>query len=237
MDTSNRIICTICARGGSKGVKNKNIKLINGKPLIAHTILQAIESNIFEKIVVSSDSKDILDIAGKYGVDLLINRPSELANDFISKIPAIRHAVKETEATFNTNFTLVVDMDPTSPLRNIYDIKSSINLLIQKNISNVITGSPSRRSPYFNLVEKLDNEKIVLSKKLKVPIFRRQDSPRCYDMNASIYVWKKAALFEFDTVFNSDTELYEMPENRSVDIDNELDFMIVEYLLKNKLND
>jgi CMP-N,N'-diacetyllegionaminic acid synthase len=237
MDTSNRIICTICARGGSKGVKNKNIKLINGKPLIAHTILQAIESNIFEKIVVSSDSKEILDIAGKYGVDLLINRPSELANDFISKIPAIRHAVKETEATFNTNFTLVVDMDPTSPLRNIYDIKSSINLLIQKNISNVITGSPSRRSPYFNLVEKLDNEKIVLSKKLKVPIFRRQDSPRCYDMNASIYVWKKAALFEFDTVFNSDTELYEMPENRSVDIDNELDFMIVEYLLKNKLND
>lgn len=237
MDSSNRIICTICARGGSKGVKNKNIKLINGKPLIAHTILQAIDSNIFEKIVVSSDSKEILEIAGKYGVDLLINRPSELANDFISKIPAIRHAVKETEAAFDTNFTLVVDMDPTSPLRNIYDIKSSVNLLIEKNLSNVITGSPSRRSPYFNLVEKLDNEKIILSKKLKSPIFRRQDSPKCYDMNASIYVWKKAALFEFETVFNSDTELYEMPENRSVDIDNEFDFMIVEYLLKNNLND
>ena len=237
MVASNRIICTICARGGSKGVKNKNIKLINGKPLIVHTILQAIECNIFDKIVVSSDSQEILDIAGQYGVDLLINRPSELANDFISKIPAIRHAVNETEVAFNTNFSLVVDMDPTSPLRNINDIKSSVNLLVKKNISNVITGSPARRSPYFNLVEKIDNEKIILSKKLDKPIYRRQDSPKCYDMNASIYVWKKAALFEFETVFNSDTELYEMPENRSVDIDNELDFLIVEHLLKNKLND
>jgi CMP-N-acetylneuraminic acid synthetase len=237
MDASNRIICTICARGGSKGVKNKNIKLINGKPLIAHTILQAIECNIFDKIVVSSDSQEILDIAGQYGVDLLVNRPSELANDFISKIPAIRHAVNETEVVFNTNFSLVVDMDPTSPLRNINDIKSAVNLLVEKKISNVITGSPARRSPYFNLVEKIDNEKLILSKKLDKPIFRRQDSPKCYDMNASIYVWKKAALFEFETVFNSDTELYEMPENRSIDIDNEFDFMIVEYLLKNKLND
>lgn len=236
MDSSNRIICTICARGGSKGVKNKNIKIIAGKPLIAHTIIQAIESKVFDKIVVSSDSQEILDIAGKYGVDLLINRPSELANDYISKLPAIRHAVNETEAFFDTRFSLVVDMDPTSPLRNINDIRTSINLLIQKNISNLITGSPARRSPYFNLVEKVENDKIILSKKLEKPVFRRQDSPKCYDMNASIYVWKKAALFEYETVFNYDTELYEMPENRSVDIDTELDFVIVEYLLNNNLN-
>ena len=226
------IICTICARSGSKGVKNKNIRLLDGIPLIAHTIIQAVESKIFDMITVSSDSEEILNLSSNYGADLLVNRPSELATEFISKLPAIRHAVEESEFIYGKKFDIIVDMDVTSPLRLIEDIHSVIKLLNEKKVSNIITGSPARRSPYFNLVEEDENGVIRLSKKLVDPIFRRQDSPKCYDMNASIYAWKRNSLFKTETVFNDDTLIYIMPEERSVDIDNELDFKIVEMLIK-----
>jgi CMP-N-acetylneuraminic acid synthetase len=226
------IICTICARSGSKGVKNKNIRLLDGIPLIAHTIIQAVESKIFDMITVSSDSEEILNLSSKYGADLLVRRPSELATEFISKLPAIRHAVEESELIYGKKFDIIVDMDVTSPLRLIEDIHSVIKLLNEKKVSNIITGSPARRSPYFNLVEEDENRVIRLSKKLANPIFRRQDSPKCYDMNASIYAWKRDSLFKGETVFNDDTLIYIMPEERSVDIDNELDFKIVEMLIE-----
>lgn len=225
-------ICTICARGGSKGVKNKNIRLLAGLPLIAHTILQAKESKLFDMITVSSDSQEILDIASKFGADLLVKRPDELASDFISKLPSIRHAVEESEILFGKQFDVIVDMDVTSPLRMIYDIKNAVDLMLDNNVSNVITGAPARRSPYFNLVEEDENGVVGLSKPPQTPLFRRQDSPRCYDMNASIYVWKRYSLFENPTVFNKDTIIYVMPEERSTDIDSELDFEIVEMLFK-----
>ena len=228
------IICTICARSGSKGVLNKNIKNLNGIPLLAYTILQAKESNLFDMICVSSDSNEILEIGSSYGVDLCIKRPNELANDYISKLPAIRHAVEESELRFGRKFDIVVDMDVTSPLRNIDDIKNAIKLLKDNDISNVITGSPARRSPYFNLVELNKNGVAELSKKPINTITRRQDSPSCYDMNASIYVWKRSSLFENPTVFNEDTKIYVMPEERSIDIDTEFDFKIVEMLMKDR---
>lgn len=229
-------ICTICARGGSKGVKNKNIRQIAGLPLIAHTLLQAKESGLFDMIIVSSDSQEILEVSSKYGVDLLINRPPELATDFISKLPAIRHAVSEAEKIHGDKFDVVVDMDATSPLRNIEDIKGAVSLLEDKKISNVITGAPARRSPYFNLVEVDSSGYVKLSKPPETYIARRQDSPLCFDMNASIYVWWRSSLFEFPTVFNKDTLLFEMPEERSTDIDNEFDFQIVEILMNKKAN-
>lgn len=228
-------ICTICARGGSKGVKNKNIRQIAGFPLIAHTILQAKESGLFDMITISSDSEEILEVASKFGADLLVIRPTELATDFISKLPAIRHAVEEAERIHCKQFEVVVDMDVTSPLRIIDDIKGAVELMETKDTSNVITGAPARRSPYFNLVELRENGVVGLSKPPTTPLFRRQDSPKCFDMNASIYVWKRQALFENPTVFNSDTLLFEMPEERSTDIDNEFDFEIVEILMNKRM--
>jgi CMP-N,N'-diacetyllegionaminic acid synthase len=224
-------ICTICARGGSKGVKGKNTRFLLGKPLIAHSIERAKESGLFEAIAVSSDSEQILGFAGKYGADYLIRRPDELATDQAPKIPAIRHCVAEVERQREGAFEVIVDLDATSPLRSADDVRGAVALLENTNAANVITGAPSRRSPYFNLVE-LDGSGIVrLSKPPKTPIVRRQDAPKCYDMNASIYAWKRQTLFASDTIFNADSRLYVMPEERSVDIDSELDFGIVEFLM------
>lgn len=227
-------ICTICARGGSKGVPNKNIRSLLGKPLIAHSILHARATGLFYGVAVDSDSDEILETAGKWGADYLIKRPAELATDTAAKLPAIRHCVAEVERITGRTFATLVDLDATSPLRLPEDIEGCVRLLEERGVGNVITGMPARRSPYFNLVELDENGFARLSKKLAVPVVRRQDAPRCYDMNASVYVWRRDLLFASDTVFNADTLLYEMPEERSIDIDSELDFAFVEFLMGRK---
>ncbi|UTC44453.1 cytidylyltransferase domain-containing protein [Treponema sp. OMZ 857] len=234
MYNNNKILCTICARGGSKGVKGKNFKLINGKPLIAYTIETALQLGVFDHIVVSSDSKDIQNIAVKYGAEVFFTRPAELASDNAAKIPVIRHAFIESEKYYNDEYDILVDLDATSPLRTIDDIKACIDLLIEKKSENVITAMPSRRSPYFNLIERDSSGWWNVSKKLEKEFVRRQDTPSCYDMNASIYVWTRDSILHNDSVFNATTELYVMPEERSIDIDSELDFQFVEFLLNQK---
>lgn len=225
-------LCTLCARGGSKGVKGKNLRLLLGKPLIAHSILQAIESKLFDAVAVSSDSGEILDVARQFGAHVLVRRPDEMATDAAPKVPAIRHCLAEAERMLDTTFEVLVDLDATSPLRLVDDVAGAVALLEKTGVSNVITGAPARRSPYFNLVE-LDSQGFVqLSKPLPVTIERRQDSPRCFDMNASIYVWRRAAFVAEPKVFYADTKLFEMPEERSQDIDSELDFEIVRMLME-----
>jgi len=228
-------ICTICARGGSKGVKNKNIRELAGKPLIAYTLQQACESNLFRLIVVSSDSEEIRNVAQQHGADLVIERPGELASDTAAKIPVIKHCVEQAEQLYKEEFDVIVDLDATSPLRLTEDIEGAVSLLEHGGVSNVITGAPARRSPYFNLVELGDDRVVRLSKSLDKPIVCRQDAPLCFDMNASIYVWTRATLFECPTLFNTDTRLYVMPEGRSIDIDTELDFEIVNFLMLKQL--
>jgi len=227
-------LCTICARGGSKGVKGKNLRALLGKPLIAYSLEQARASGLFDAIAVSSDSEAILEVAQAAGAQHLIKRPDELATDQAAKLPAIRHCVAAVERARGARFDTLVDLDATSPLRSVEDIQGAVAMLESGAYGNVITAMPSRRSPYFNLVELDDQGVARLSKPLPVAIARRQDAPRCYDMNASIYVWRRDVLFESDSVFNRDTRLYVMPEERSVDIDSELDFRVVELLMHDR---
>ncbi len=225
-------LCTICARGGSKGVPGKNVRVIAGRPLIAHSVLQALESRLFEAIAVSSDSDAILQAATEAGATLAVKRPSALAEDTAGKLPAIAHCVQAAEATLGKRFDTIVDLDATSPLRHVADIVGAVELLENTGVTNVITGAPARRSPYFNLVEVTPDGSTQLSKKLPQGILRRQDSPPCFDMNASIYVWRRNSLLMNPGVFYADTRLFEMPEERSHDIDTELDFQIVDMLMK-----
>lgn len=234
MDFTMKRICTICARGGSKGVKNKNIRELHGQPLIAYSIRQAKQSGLFEAVTISSDSPIILDTAKIFGADILVDRPAHLATDEAPKLPAIQHCVLVAEEIMGFQFDTVVDLDATSPLRAVADIREAISLLETRGVSNVITGAPARRSPYFNLVEINEKGVVQLAKKMERPIVRRQDAPPCYDMNASIYLWRRDALFQNQSIFNFDTLLYVMPEERSIDIDNELDFTFVEFLLARK---
>ena len=228
------MLCTICARGGSKGVVRKNARELLGKPLLAWTIEQARQTRLFTAIAFSSDSDELLATALKAGADIAVKRPDEMATDTAPKIPAIRHCLEQAIARSGTSPDIFVDLDVTSPLRLASDISGAVKLLEQTGARSVITGAPARRSPYFNLVEARKDGSVGLSKSAEPPITRRQDAPRCYDMNASIYVWRVAPFLEHPAVFYPDTRLYEMPEERSVDIDSELDFTLVELLLRRR---
>ena len=224
-------LCTICARGGSKGVKGKNVRMLQGLPLIAHSIRQARATRLFDAIAVSSDSDEILSVARDEGVDCLIERPAALASDTAAKLPVIRHCVEIAEAALGWRAEICVDLDATSPLRTSDDILAAVALLDMAGTENVITAMPARRSPYFNMVELDEGGVPRLVKDVATPVTRRQAAPVCYDMNASIYCWRRDALMHGDALFSNGTRLYVMPEERSIDIDSEMDFALVELLM------
>jgi CMP-N-acetylneuraminic acid synthetase len=211
-------------------VPGKNIRPLLGKPLIVHSIEQAQASKLFEHIAVSSDDQAILETARAAGVQHLVQRPPELATDSAAKLPAIRHCVETVEKDIGELFDVVADLQPTSPLRLPSDIVGAVALLDDGDVDNVITGSSAKCSPYFNLVEERSDGSVGLSKPTDPPIVRRQDAPRTFDMNGSIYVWRRATLMRDVGLFLEKTHLFEMPEERSADIDTELDFQFVEFL-------
>jgi CMP-N,N'-diacetyllegionaminic acid synthase len=226
-------IITVCARGGSKGVKGKNVRIMADLPLIAHTLRQAKTAGLFDAFAVSSDSTEILSIAESEGF-IPIMRPEEMASDTAAKIPVIRHCVEAVEEKLKTKFKYCIDLDCTSPLRSIEDIRAVYDLIKRSEVPNVITAMPARRSPYFNMVERDLNGQINLVKRPNPPLKRRQDAPACYDLNASIYAWKREVLHRESGLFLEGTVLYEMPEERSIDIDSELDFEIVNMLMNKR---
>lgn len=228
-------LCTICARGGSKGIPGKNIKLLEGRPLVAHTVEQAVRSGQFSEIAISSDSEAIIEAAMSAGATIAVRRPADMASDNAGKLPAIAHCVLQAEAASGETFDIVVDLDATSPLRSIEDIHGAISMLETTGATSVITAAPARRSPYFNLVERSPDGVVRLSKPGQ-GILRRQDSPPCFDMNASIYVWRRDPFVADPAVFYDDTRLFEMPEERSHDIDTALDFEWVSFLMRRGSN-
>lgn len=231
MDNSlTKHLCTICARGGSKGVPNKNLRPLNGISLIERTVRQARASGLFTGIAVSSDSQGILQAAMDAGADLAVDRPAELATDQADKSPAIVHCARQAEEQMGIRFDTFTDLDVTAPFRTSDDIAGAIALLNRTGAKNVFSVTPSRRSPYFNMVETIGDGPAHLIKPLKEAVLRRQDAPKTYDMNASIYVWRRDVFFPDAPVFTDDTRVFVMPEERSLDIDSELDWMIATFL-------
>jgi CMP-N,N'-diacetyllegionaminic acid synthase len=228
-----QILCTICARGGSKGLPNKNLLKIGDKSLIGHTLSQAKAIDAIDCIIVSSDSNEILKEGEIYAADILLQRSAKLASDDAGKIDAIIDCLNHAESNLNKHFDYVIDLDVTSPLRNLIDIENCLEFTKDQGFKNLITVTNSKKNPYFNQIE-ITNEGPQLVKSGH-NIKGRQSAPKVYDMNASIYVWSRDFLINEKTLFSRDTIVYDMPEERSLDIDNELDFKIVKHLIENEL--
>ena len=155
-------------------------------------------------------------------------RSKKLSSDKSSKIPVIRDALLKSEHEFKKKFDVCIDLDITSPLRKIDDIKNALNLFIKHKKTEILFSvSKARRNPYFNMVE-INNRRISIVKKTHncYPVLRRQDAPNVYDMNASIYIWKRSKLLRSNNLFSKNTNIYVMPQNRSIDIDNHFDLRI-----------
>ena len=222
----------ICARGGSKGIPGKNVREFAGKPLISWTIEQALRVACIDTVIVSSDSDEILDIARNAGAQWTVKRPQQLASDTSSVHPAIQHALQAFQEETNADFESFVLLQTTSPLRADVDIEGAVSIWEQYQPGSVVSASPTRHSPYYTILEKRDDGTLVLSKQLEQPLVRRQDSPECWAMNGAVYVFNKARYFESPQSLYPDSRLYSMPEERSIDIDSELDWKISEMLFE-----
>ena len=225
------ILCTICARKGSKGIKGKNLLKIKNKSLIFYTIDQAQKIKSINDIVISTDLKLSPKELKKRRLKVFFKREKKLSNDKVGKVPVIRDALKRAEKYYNKQYEIIIDLDVTSPLRSLNDIKNAISKFINSKSNNLITLCESRKNPYFNMVEIIKKVPNLVINSRKT-IRRRQDAPKIYDMNASRYLWKRKFLMKSDNLFSKKTMYYLMPVNRSIDIDNINDFKLVKFYLK-----
>jgi CMP-N,N'-diacetyllegionaminic acid synthase len=225
------IIATVCARGGSTGLPRKNIRPLIGKPLIAWTIEQAQRVPGISGVYVSTDDAEIAAIAEAAGAVVPGLRPAELAQSTTPKLPVIRHLVETVESR-GVVVDAIVDLDPTSPLRDVADIEACMRLLT-RDVDVVITAYPSDKSPYFNMVEEQPDGNIRLVKPPASAVYGRQGAPPVFSMNASVYVWHRRTLHL--NLWDGTVRLHRMPRERSVDVDSLLDFKLVELLMQEKL--
>ena len=224
-----RTIATICARGGSKGLPRKNVLPFGGRPLIAHSIEQALACPAVDAVYVSTDDDEIAEAALRHGAQVPYRRPAELASDSAAKIPAIEHLVRHLEALGEVIGT-VVDLQPTSPLRAQADLAAALALAGRAEL--VVTVTEPSHNPYYTLVEAGADGLMHLSKPANFA--RRQDAPAVWGLNGSIYVWSRTGLAHAaDAGFWAVSMLASpMPRERSVDIDDALDFELAEWYLR-----
>ncbi|WP_107840264.1 cytidylyltransferase domain-containing protein [Metasolibacillus meyeri] len=225
-----KILAIIPARGGSKGVPRKNIREIAGKPLLAWTIEEAKKSNYIDRLILSSENDEIIKIAKTYGCETPFIRPLELAQDDTPGIAPVLHAINTLGAD---SFDFVVLLQPTSPLRNIADIDGCIEMVLNTNSDSGVTVAESHSSPYW--MYKMNEEEFLQPLfEAESKISTRQDLPKTYTLNGAVYVNKVSQLLKEKSFIGKKTKLYIMPIERSLDIDNEVDFLICEQLLMKK---
>jgi len=233
------IICVIGARGGSKGLPNKNIKLLLGKPLIAWSIEMALSVSEISKVIVSTDDEEIAKISLKYGAEIPFMRPPNLSGSDVGKFEVWKHALIASESYYQTNFDMVVDLDCTNPLRDVLDIKECIKQLQKRRfegVDTVFSICKSRKNPYFNMVEYDQTGKLFVSKTLENKVLSRQKAPAVFDHVASIYAILSNQIKNGNFLLSGFAEGYDIGERKSFDIDSEFDFELVEFLMKRKIN-
>jgi CMP-N,N'-diacetyllegionaminic acid synthase len=227
------VVCVIPARGGSKGLPGKNIKTFCGKPLIAHTIEQAKQARYIDRVIVSTEDEAIAKISLEYSAEVPFIRPMELAEDSVATVDVLLHAIHWLEYK-QYRFDILVLLHTTTPLRSVEDIDHCITLLVEEKADNVFSVTEAHRNPYFNMVEISKNGYAALAKQGNFTT--RQAAPLIYDMNSSIYVWWKELLKEKKKIFLDKTKIYVMPKERSIDIDDHIDFKIAEMMMTERNN-
>lgn len=214
-------IATICARGGSKGLPGKNIRDFAGRPLIAHTIAQALACADIDGVYVSTDDAQIADAARAAGATVPYMRPAELATDQAGKLPVIEHLVRHLEMQ-GQRIARIVDLQPTSPLRDAGDIAAALRTRADAPL--VVSVVEAADNPYFNMIEPGADGWMHLCKGQGSG--RRQDTPPVYALNGAIYVWQRGALSHAAVhgLWSVHLAPYVMPRWKSVDIDTLDDF-------------
>lgn len=226
-----KTVAFIFARGGSKGLPGKNIKLLNGKPLIAYSIEIAKATSGVETVIVSTDDAAIAEVALAYGAEVPFIRPAELAGDHSPEWMAWRHAIQWVK-TQRGHFDVFVSIPPTSPFRAVEDIEACIETLNGDPYADiVITVAEASRSPYFNMVVQDLNGYVDLVIKPTNSVFRRQDVPKVFDITTVAYVSRPEFIMTAEGIFSGKVKSVTVPKERCLDIDTPFDFMLAEAIV------
>ncbi len=230
MIAGKNILGLICARGGSKGIPRKNLRMLGGKPLIGWSIEAGRSCPVIDHLVISTNDEGIAAVARDFGAEVPFLRPGELATDSSPEWLVWQHAIIEM-AKLGFKADYLVNLPPTSPFRSPDDIMLSLERLHQEEADIIISVTESGRNPYFNMIE-LDQQGFAsLSKSPQSKIIRRQDAPRVYDMTTAFYTARCSYVLRAKGVFDGKVKVLEIPAIRAVDIDTELDLKFAEFLI------
>lgn len=224
-----RFLAIIPARSGSKGLKDKNIKELNGKPMISYTIEAAIKSDIFDDIIVSTDSRLYGDIGTEFGASVPFLRPDYLSTDDTTTKDVVIHTLNELEKR-GSKYDYFMILQTTSPLRYSEDIIAAVELLFEKEADSVVSVCESEHSPlYMNILDESLSLKGFINKATKT---RRQELPKYYRLNGAIYLCDVAYYSNDGDLYGENSYAYVMDKKSSVDVDDEIDFEIAKCLIK-----
>ena len=226
-----KVLGLIPARCGSKWVPRKNVRPLGGKPLIAYTIETALQWGRIDDLIVSTDDDEIAQVAASYGARVPFERPPHLATDTATAYDVVRHATEYVVKDEGKSFEIVIQLDPTSPLRQQVDLERALEMFLDNDLDSLYSVCHAGKNPYFNMVE-LDERNVArLCMEEKGTFPSRQTSPAVYEMNGSIYIYRTEFLLK-EPSFRYDCMVYVMPRLRSIDIDTEADFLFAELLIE-----
>ncbi|TDA66348.1 MAG: acylneuraminate cytidylyltransferase family protein [Chloroflexi bacterium] len=230
-----KVLAVIPARGGSKGVPRKNIRMVGGKPLIAYTIDAALAvKNRLHRLIVSTDDAEIAAMAQDYGAEVPFMRPVDLGGDKVPMVPVLKHAIQTIEELDGIKLEWVLLLQPTCPFRAPEDILAALELAAAGGCDSVI--SVVRVLAHHPiLMKKIENDRLLPFMIEEIEGTRRQDyNPPAYMRNGSIYLTRRDNLMNNNSIWGKVIRPYIMPEERSVNVDSEMDMKLVEYMLQDR---
>jgi N-acylneuraminate cytidylyltransferase len=227
------VVAAIFARGGSKGVPRKNLRLLAGRPLIAHSIDVARACPGIDRVIVSTDDAEIAEVARAHGADVPFVRPAELARDDSPEWLAWQHALRALAAAGEAA-SLLVTVPTTAPLRAVEDVEACLRAVRDSEADCAITVTPAQRSPYFNMVRLDAAGYAELVIRPEQEISRRQDAPAVFDMTTVAYAARPEFVLRARSLFEGRVRAVVVPRERAVDIDDELDLAFAEFLIQRR---
>jgi len=228
------ILGAIFARGGSKGLPGKNIRLLAGRPLIAYSIEVGRAMPLIDELIVSTDSQEIADVARHAGAHIPFLRPAEFAADTTPEILAWKHAITEMGRLRGRPVDVLVSIPTTSPLRQVVDVQACLDLLLKSDADVVITVTTAHRSPYFNMVTVDADENARLVIPPTTFLTHRQAAPMVYDMTTVAYAARAPYILSASSIMQGRVKAVVVPIERAIDIDTALDCEIAEYFIQKR---
>lgn len=236
MINNKKIIGIIPARGGSKGLKNKNIKFFLDKPLISWSIEVGLKSKYIDEVMVTTDSSEVLEIAKNYGAKVPFIRPDELSSDTATSMDVIFHALNYYQDELNQGYDYIILLEPTSPQRTVHDIDDAIEKLINNTQATALVSTSKVESCHPSyMIKKLEDGFFEGYENKDINITRRQDFVDLYFIDGSLYISQIDVLFEKRSFYHNRTLCYDVPKWKSLEIDDLDDFLMIEALMKERL--